>query len=146
MRTLPAPLNMNTITEQQVSVINGEVQRPILLICEHAFNFIPASFNSLGLNEQQFQSYIAWDFGALETAEIMAQRLDAPLIVAQLSSLVYGCSRPPESPFAIPLSSEKRPIASNIGLGSEAKESRLNANYRPFEALMHNEHVALSRK
>ena len=138
MRTLPAPLNMNTIAEQQVSLINGEGQRPILLICEHASNFIPASFNSLGLNEQQFQSHIAWDLGALETAEIMAQRLDAPLIVAQLSSLVYGCSRPPESPSAIPLSSEKRPIAGNIGLGSEAKESRVNANYRPYEAAVNH--------
>jgi len=138
VRTLPAPLNMNTIAEQQVSLINGEGQRPILLICEHASNFIPASFNGLGLNKQQLQSHIAWDLGALETAEIMARRLDAPLIAAQVSRLVYDCNRPPESPSAIPLNSEKQPIAGNIGLNSEAKKSRVNAYYRPFEAAVNH--------
>lgn len=138
MPTLPEPLNMSAIAEQQVSVINGEGLRPILLICEHASNFIPENLNGLGLNEQQLQSHIAWDLGALETAVIMAQRLDAPLIAAQVSRLVYDCNRPPDSPSAIPLTSEKRPIVGNIGLSSEAKESRVNAYYRPFEAAVNH--------
>ncbi len=69
-------LLINAISEQQGSVINGEGRRAILLICEHASNFIPASFNGLGLNEQQLKSHITWNLGALETAEIMAQRSD----------------------------------------------------------------------
>lgn len=112
----------------------GRSHRPILLICEHASNFIPASFNGLGLNKQQLQSHIAWDLGALSTAKIMARRLHAPLIAAQVSRLIYDCNRPPDSPTAIPLSSEKLAIVGNIGLSSAAKESRVKAYYRPFEA------------
>jgi predicted N-formylglutamate amidohydrolase len=48
-----------------VNVFNDTSEAQILLICEHASNFIPAKFNALGLTQQQLESHIAWDPGAI---------------------------------------------------------------------------------
>ena len=125
--------DMTTCPEPWVQVINSGGKRPILLICEHASNFIPEKYNNLGLTEQQLHSHIAWDPGALGTATIMAQQLDAPLVASQVSRLVYDCNRPPESPTAIPLSSENQVIHGNVGLNQLSIEQRIETYYRPFE-------------
>ena len=125
---------MNVSDSGMVQVFNGTGKARVLLICEHATNFIPASFNNLGLSKEQLISHIAWDPGAIETAEAMARLLDAPLISAPVSRLLYDCNRPPESPTAIPLISEKQPIIGNANLSDEARQQRVTDYYRPFEA------------
>ena len=44
---------------------NGEGTSPILLICEHASNVIPARYGDLGLGSAERESHIAWDPGAM---------------------------------------------------------------------------------
>jgi predicted N-formylglutamate amidohydrolase len=127
---------MNTSTEQWVKVFNSNAVRPIVLVCEHASNFVPSSFNSLGLNEQQLQSHIAWDPGALETAKLMAHKLEAALVASQVSRLVYDCNRPAHSATAIPLRSEQQLIPGNATITPALKEQRVDTYYRPFEAAL----------
>ena len=125
-----------------VKVFNSEGQAPILLVCEHATNFIPARFKDLGLTPTQLQSHIAWDPGAIETAEAMAKILDAPLISATISRLIYDCNRPPDSATAMPLTSENQIIPGNVDLSETSKQQRVTNNYRPFEAAL-SERVVL---
>ena len=88
-----------------VQIVNPDGQADILLICEHASNRIPASLGSLGLDAKVRESHVAWDPGAREVAIIMAERLDAPLILQRFSRLVYDCNRPPDAPSAMPVGS-----------------------------------------
>ena len=125
-----------------VKVFNSEGQAPILLVCEHATNFIPARFKDLGLTPAQLQSHIAWDPGAIETAEAMAKILDAPLISATVSRLIYDCNRPPDSATAMPLTSENQIIPGNVDLSETSKQQRVANYYRPFEAAL-SERVVL---
>ena len=125
-----------------VKVFNSEGQAPILLVCEHATNFIPARFKDLGLTPAQLQSHIAWDPGAIETAEAMAEILDAPLISATISRLIYDCNRPPDSATAMPLTSENQIIPGNVDLSETLKQQRVTNYYRPFEAAL-SERVVL---
>jgi predicted N-formylglutamate amidohydrolase len=127
---------MNTSTEQWVKVFNSNAGRPIVLVCEHASNFVPLSFHGLGLSEQQLQSHIAWDPGALGTAILMAHKLDAALVASQVSRLVYDCNRPPRSSTAIPFKSEQQSIPGNTAITPAAKEQRVETYYRPFEAAL----------
>ena len=131
---LPDRFAMSTSTEQWVKVFNDKAKRRIVLVCEHASNVVPSNFNGLGLSRQQLQSHIAWDLGALSTAKLMAKKLDATLVASQVSRLLYDCNRPPESPSAIPLTSENQPIPGNVGLSMEARQQRVTDYYRPFEA------------
>ena len=75
---------------------------PILIVCEHASNRIPAPYGNLGLPDKLRESHIAWDPGALGMAKRMADRLQAPLVAGAVSRLVYDCNRPPEAPDAVP--------------------------------------------
>ena len=125
-----------------VKVFNSEGQAPILLVCEHATNFIPARFKDLGLTPAQLQSHIAWDPGAIETAEAMAEILDAPLISATISRLIYDCNRPPDSATAMPLTSENQIIPGNVDLSETSKQQRVTNYYRPFEVAL-SERVVL---
>ena len=125
-----------------VKVFNSEGQAPILLVCEHATNFIPARFKDLGLTPTQLQSHIAWDPGAIEMAEAMAKILDAPLISATVSRLIYDCNRPPDSATAMPLTSENQIIPGNVDLSETSKQQRVTNYHRPFEAAL-SERVVL---
>lgn len=114
-----------------------EVLRPagrgrFLLVCEHASNAIPASLGTLGLGGEALDSHIAWDPGALAVAREMSRLLDAPLIAARLSRLVYDCNRSPEAPDAIPVKSERHAIPGNSSLDDAAREARIAHVYEPF--------------
>ncbi|MBI1385154.1 MAG: N-formylglutamate amidohydrolase [Rhizobiales bacterium] len=109
-----------------------------VVICEHASNFIPPEFDGLGLDDHARASHIAWDPGALAVAGLLSEFLDAPLIAATVSRLVYDCNRPPESESAIVARSEVYDVPGNANLDARARAARIAGYYRPF-------HDAVSR-
>ncbi|MEO0544211.1 MAG: N-formylglutamate amidohydrolase [Pseudomonadota bacterium] len=119
-------------------VINPTGSHRIVLICEHASNRVPDRFSRLGLDDAALQAHIAWDPGAFETAHRMSEILDAPLVYSTVSRLVYDCNRPPEATSAIPEKSETTDIPGNRNLSAEAWQQRVDAYYKPFEALVNN--------
>ncbi len=132
-------------------LINPKGKAPIVLICEHASNFIPASLNDLGLSSGDMVSHAAWDIGAYEMACKMSQLLDAPLIASRVSRLVYDCNRAPESGIGIPSKSETIEVPGNKNLSKREKDDRVNDVYEPFHELIsqtiyHPDRVALSKQ
>ncbi len=124
------------VPDTPVEVRNASGSGPFLLVCEHASNFIPSDYGTLGLDRAALESHIAWDPGALAVADEMARLLDAPLVAARVSRLVYDCNRPPESPSAMPAESEIYRIPGNTNLSAGQRRARTQAVYFPFrEAL-----------
>ncbi|AEV39924.1 hypothetical protein PSE_p0342 (plasmid) [Pseudovibrio sp. FO-BEG1] len=117
-----------------VETINTGGAAPIVLVCEHASKFIPAYLDGLGLSEEAASSHAAWDPGALVVAELLATRLNAPLVAQRVSRLVYDCNRPPEAPSAMPEKSEIFEVPGNVSLSDEQRLDRVNKYYRPFQA------------
>jgi len=115
-----------------VVVDNAAGASPVLLICEHASNFMPPDLNNLGLDTAALQSHIAWDPGALGVAKAMSAQLDATLISGGISRLVYDCNRPPNAVDAIPTKSEIFEIPGNVGLDEQQRQNRIDRVYRPF--------------
>jgi predicted N-formylglutamate amidohydrolase len=114
-------------------VINAGGRAPVLLVCEHASNRFPRRLNALGLSEELQKSHIAWDPGALGVARFLARRLDARLVAARFSRLVYDCNRPPEAPDAIAETGEFGPVPGNAGLSQEDRAERVRCLYEPFQ-------------
>jgi predicted N-formylglutamate amidohydrolase len=104
----------------------------LVIACEHASCFVPAEFAGLGLTPALLQSHIAWDPGALAVARHLAERLDAPLVAAGASRLLYDCNRPPEAAGAIPAKSEIYEIPGNLNLSPAARQARIARFYLPF--------------
>lgn len=115
-----------------VAVHNPSGRGPVLLVCEHASNRIPPEFADLGLAGAALTAHIAWDPGALPVAERLAKKLDAPLVAARISRLVYDCNRPPHSPGAMPAVSEVWTIPGNAALSDAERADRVARFYTPF--------------
>lgn len=103
-----------------------------VVVCEHAANRIPAALDDLGLDEDALASHIAWDPGALAVAARLADLLDAPLVAARFSRLIYDCNRPPDSPEAALARSEATDVPGNQNLDASAMARRAGEIYRPF--------------
>lgn len=115
-----------------VDVFNADGKAPLVLVCEHASNYVPENFHGLGLSAELLQAHIAWDPGALALAEALASRLDAPLVAATQSRLIYDCNRPPEAMDAIVEVSEVHSIPGNLQLTEEQRAGRIQQVYEPF--------------
>ena len=119
---------------QVVRTVRPGAPSPVVLVCEHASAFMPASFDNLGLSEDVRRSHVAWDPGALGVAEALSALLDATLVASGISRLLYDCNRPPEAEGAMPARSEIYDIPGNVGLTEAQRKARTDAFYRPFRA------------
>jgi predicted N-formylglutamate amidohydrolase len=85
-----------------VEIVNPEASQPLLLVCDHASNFIPRALANLGLDESQLWWHIAYDIGVAEVTRLLSRRLGATGILCGFSRLVIDPNRGPETPSSIP--------------------------------------------
>jgi predicted N-formylglutamate amidohydrolase len=115
-----------------VTLVNEAGSSPIVLLCEHASNFIPARYNGLGLSEADLHRHIAYDPGAAPVARQMSAALDAVLVLSGYSRLLIDCNRPLESSSSIPQRSEATDIPGNIGIDAAERALRDTLFFAPF--------------
>lgn len=121
-----------------VGVTNPGGSSPFVLTCDHASNFMPAEFGTLGLPAEDLSRHIAWDPGALPVARRMAAALDATLIETRISRLVIDCNRPLDAPDLVPPVSETTIIPGNAGLSDTQRAERIALSWRPFHDTIAN--------
>lgn len=116
-----------------VQVMNAQSQSPILLLCEHAGQAVPAALNRLGLDQATLNSHRGWDIGARDLARGLARRLGAPLVMQRYSRLVIDCNRPPDAPQAITPISDGTEIPGNLHLCAQARAQRVQEIFQPMD-------------
>jgi len=117
---------------EPVRVTNRAGGSPFVLLCDHASNYLPAQFGTLGLEPSEMMRHIAWDPGALPVAAMLAERLDATLVESGVSRLVVDCNRPLDAHDLIPAVSETTSIPANEDLSAEQREVRIALSWQPF--------------
>jgi predicted N-formylglutamate amidohydrolase len=115
-----------------VAVERPDGKASFFIICEHASRRLPELFGDLGLTSEALSSHIAWDPGALSVARHISANLDSTLVYQRFSRLIYDCNRPPESPAAMPETSEIYAIPGNRDLKDTERRERTEALYTPF--------------
>jgi predicted N-formylglutamate amidohydrolase len=115
-----------------VRITNRNGRSPIVLICDHASNFIPRRFGDLGLGKRELESHIAWDPGALPVARALAKALDATLIESRFSRLLIDCNRPLDAPDLICPVSENTAGPGNANLSLQERQERVALSWQPF--------------
>ncbi|MFN4154062.1 MAG: N-formylglutamate amidohydrolase [Paracoccaceae bacterium] len=135
-------MSLHTIqTEFAALVENRDAAGAILLVCEHASNAFPDPWGSLGLTEAQRSAHVAWDPGALDLSRALATRLDAALVHAPASRLIYDLNRGPDRADAMAPRSELHDIPGNRALTPQDRLHRTQALYLPFHTALHAEIV-----
>ncbi|MBN8943834.1 MAG: N-formylglutamate amidohydrolase [Rhizobiales bacterium] len=115
-----------------VTVLNPQGRSPIVLVCEHASNFIPPDYDGLGLSAEDRRRHIAWDIGAEGVTRRLSELLDAPAVIAGWSRLLIDGNRPIGTPSSIPEVSEATVIPGNQGLGAAERAARATRFFKPF--------------
>ena len=115
-----------------IEVHNPSGRAPVLLVCDHASQFIPAELAGLGLGPELLGDHVAWDIGAWELAQALADVLDAPVVGAVASRLLIDANRALDAADLIPLTAEGVPIPGNQQLGEAERAARINAYHAPF--------------
>ena len=116
----------------QPTIIHGAAD--ILLLCDPASHVVPEGI-TLGIAPELLDLHIAIDIGAEPLTRALADRLDAPAILATVSRLVIDLHREPEHPDLIPTASDGHVIPGNA---LADREERLGRFHRPY-------HEALAR-
>lgn len=113
-------------------IVNRDGARPVLLMCDHANNAVPAGMNGLGLDAVALGRHIAYDIGAAGVARRLSARLDAPAVLAGYSRLLIDPNRAPEDPHAILTESDATPIPGNANLDETARLARVHTFHAPY--------------
>lgn len=121
-----------SLASDTVRVTNPGGSSPFVLTCDHASNYLPAEFGTLGLAADDLSRHIAWDPGALPVARRMAQALDATLVETRISRLVIDCNRPLDAPDLVPPVSETTAIPGNARLSERERAARIALSWQPF--------------
>lgn len=114
--------------------IEGSGDNPIVLVCDHASNRIPAALGDLGLEPEHLVDHIAWDIGAGAVARHLRKRFDASAVLACYSRLVVDLNRAPTDPSLVPAISDSVLIPANLSVSPTARAERIETLFDPYHA------------
>jgi predicted N-formylglutamate amidohydrolase len=119
-----------------VEIENVAGKGHLIIVCDHASNFIPERLFNLGLSKPDLDRHIAWDPGALGVSRSLSRHLDAPMVAGRVSRLVIDCNRDPSMFDSVPSLSEETSIPGNAALSDLERRRRVDEIYAPFHAAL----------
>jgi predicted N-formylglutamate amidohydrolase len=90
----------------------------LLIIVDHANNFIPSKYKNLGLPKYLTESHIAYDLNILNLSKRINALLESDIVYGEQSRLIIDLNRGLNDPTLIPSISDKKLIPGNIGINS----------------------------
>jgi predicted N-formylglutamate amidohydrolase len=114
------------------TVYNGSGSAPFLLVCDHASRRFPAAMRQLGLADWVLERHVAWDIGSDELTRCLADRFDAPAVLAGYSRLIVDLNRQLHHPSAFIKVSDGIAIPGNLELSELEREQRIESFFRPY--------------
>ncbi|HEY2069137.1 MAG TPA: DUF1244 domain-containing protein [Rhizomicrobium sp.] len=107
---------------------------PLLFVCDHASNALPASYGTLGLAAGDFATHIACDIGAATATRTLAKAFNAPAVLARWSRLLIDLNRGPDDPTLVMRLSDGRIVPGNRAAGAAEIAHRLQEFHAPYHA------------
>jgi predicted N-formylglutamate amidohydrolase len=117
---------------EPIEVINGQPASRLLIHCDHGGNAVPQSLKHLGVGVDTLSRHMGWDIGAAAVSRHLAQRLNAPTVIARYSRLVIDVNRVLGDPDCIPAVSDGFSIPANVTITPEEKAERVRTLYWPY--------------
>ncbi len=82
-------------------LLEGDLGCGLLLLADHASNFIPPEYGDLGLPEAALKRHIAYDIGVGPLTRDLAERFHAPAVLTKFSRLLIDPNRGEDDPTLI---------------------------------------------
>ncbi|WHA41691.1 N-formylglutamate amidohydrolase [Agrobacterium larrymoorei] len=117
---------------QPYEIIEGDYDKGMVLIADHAMNLLPPAYGNLGLPQTAFQRHIAYDIGIEGLTRKLAARLGVPAVMGRFSRLLIDPNRGEDDPTLIMKISDSAIVPGNHPMTQEEWDSRLNRYHRPY--------------
>lgn len=112
--------------------IEGDLDKGLIIICDHASNHIPAAYDNLGLPPAEFERHIAYDIGAAEVARAIAVQLGIPAVLSCFSRILIDPNRGPEDPTLVMKLSDGAVVPGNRTVDAAEIHNRRTIYYDPY--------------
>lgn len=119
--------------------IEGQREKGLLLLCDHASNYLPPKYGTLGLDGAQFERHIAYDIGAQALTRGLASRLGVPAVMSKFSRLLIDPNRGIDDPTIIMQLSDGTIIPGNYPLEASEREFRIMNFHQPYHDAINTE-------
>ena len=112
--------------------MSAKNKKRILLIADHASNYIPGPLKNLGLQKNLLNSHIAYDLGVNELCLNLSKLLRSKYITGEFSRLIIDLNRDRLDPTLIPEIVDRKIIRKNINLNENDKRKRISEVYNRY--------------
>lgn len=113
-------------------MVAGDAERPLLLLCDHASNYVPPEYEDLGLPRSQFERHIGYDIGARDTVLGLAKRLKSTAVLSRFSRLLIDPNRGMDDPTLIMRISDGAVIPGNRDVDEAERQRRIERFHKPY--------------
>jgi len=104
----------------------------LLLIADHASNYIPEKYNNLGVSKQEILTHKAYDPGVRDLAINLSKKLNSHLVLGDYSRLLIDYNRDLNDPTLISVISDRKLILGNKKITKHERINRINNIYIPY--------------
>lgn len=126
--------NISNLQHDAFEVIDGDFSHGVLLIADHASNYIPAQYNNLGLTDDQLSRHIAYDIGTWSFTHKLAKKLNVPAVLSKFSRLLIDPNRGEADPTLVMRIADGEIVQGNRDIDLLQKNQRIESFYRPYDA------------
>ncbi|MEM7047368.1 MAG: N-formylglutamate amidohydrolase [Pseudomonadota bacterium] len=102
----------------------------VFITGDHAGRWDPEGI--LGLDAQEMSRHIGWDIGIAGVCAVLADLVEAPMILSRYSRLVVDLNRREDIPACIPEVSDGTVVPGNQGLSPRTRADRLARCHAPY--------------
>lgn len=120
----PAARTASSLSEA-VEVVGGRADAPIVLLCEHASEELPAPYRWPEEDRWLLGTHWAYDLGAAAVTRAIAARCEAPAVLTRYSRLLVDANRAPDSDTLFRPEAEGRAIALNRDVAADDRARRM---------------------
>lgn len=127
-------------------IVNAEGRAPLLLVCDHASNYIPRSLDQLGVPPDALERHVAYDIGSADLTRRLAARFSAPAVFGCYSRLVIDINRFPDDPTSIMKVSDGVVVPGNHDVSEAQATRRAEEVFYPYHRAVAGELDRIRRR
>ena len=116
-----------------------EETSPLLFLCDHASNRVPAEYDNLGLAPPLFETHIAYDIGAAFVTRALAEAYGATALLGTASRLLIDLNRGADDPTLVMKLSDGSIIPGNRNADAVEVARRLQRFHAPYHAAIRDQ-------
>lgn len=120
-------------------IMAGGGDSPLILLCDHASNRIPADYGDLGVPAAQFSRHIAYDIGVRDLTLGLSAGLGATAVLSCFSRLLIDPNRGPDDPTLIMRLSDGAVVPGNREVDEAERQRRIARFHAPYHAAIAGE-------